>query len=106
MSNIFKLCPTLFSRGGEILSRGGFALAGYGPGEYDAGKVLLQELNQLIGIKMLTSDSLKIFVSKSQAPGAGKMPFLPSLRTPRKVAHGISLKNQMSLKNFQVIWQP
>ena len=34
------------------------------------------------------------------------MPVPPPLRTPRKVAHGISLKNKLSLKKFQVIWQP
>jgi len=34
------------------------------------------------------------------------MPDSPLLRTLMKVAHRISLKNKMSLKKFQVIWQP
>jgi len=32
MTNSFKLCPTHFSRGGEIFSRGSFASPNYGPG--------------------------------------------------------------------------
>ena len=32
MSNSFKRCPTHFSRGGKIFSRGCFAPPGYGPG--------------------------------------------------------------------------
>jgi len=39
--------------------------------------MLLQELNQSIGIKMLTSDLLKMFVSSFQFPGEGKMPVSP-----------------------------
>ena len=40
-------------------------------------KMLLQELNQLIGIKMLTSDFLAIFASKSNFRGGG-FSFSPS----------------------------
>jgi len=36
MSNIFKVSPTHFSRGGEKFSRGGFAPLGYGPADYTA----------------------------------------------------------------------
>jgi len=39
-------------------------------------KVFLQELNQLIGIKMLTSDFQNIFGSQSQFPGVGQIPVL------------------------------
>ena len=66
-------------------------------------KMLLQELNQLIGIKMLTSDFLAIFASKSNFRGGDSR--LAPLRTPMKVAHRISLKNEMFLKKFQVIRQ-
>jgi len=69
-------------------------------------KLLLQESNQLIGINMLTSDFLKIFVSWCQFQGAGKMTVSPPLQTPWKVAHGVSLKSKMSLKKLQVTWQP
>ena len=34
------------------------------------------------------------------------MPDSPLLQTPMKVARRIPLKNKMSLKKFQVIWQP
>ena len=41
-----------------------------------ANKVLLQELNQLIGIELLTSDFLEIFGSLFEFP-RGKCPFSP-----------------------------
>jgi len=44
-------------------------------------KLPLQELNQLIGIKLLTSGFLEIFAS-SQLPGRVLCPFFPLLRTP------------------------
>jgi len=59
-------------------------------------EVLLQELNQLIGIKMLTrfSDTFWFLVP---IPG-GQMPVSPPLQTLTKVAHRISMKNKMSMK--------
>jgi len=49
-------------------------------------EMLLQELNQLTGIKMLTSDFLEIFSSSSHfREGRGKWPGYPLLRTPMKV---------------------
>jgi len=45
-------------------------------------KVLLQELNQLIGIKLLTSDFREICGSWSQVPGRGNARFAPRGRSP------------------------
>jgi len=53
---------------------------------------------------MLTSDFLNAFGSSPNFQG-GKNPFRP-LQTLTNVDHRISLKNIMSLKKFQVIWQP
>jgi len=53
-------------------------------------KILLQELNQLIGIKILTSDFLEIFGSLSNFRGSNGQFAL--LRTPMKIAPRISLK--------------
>jgi len=48
-----------------------------------ANKVLLQELNQLIGFKMLISDFLKLFGFQSQFP-RGQMPVSPPSIRSRK----------------------
>ena len=69
-------------------------------------EVLLQELNQLIGSKMLTLEFLKKICFVVPIPRNGENARSSPLRTPRKLAHGISLKNKLSLKKFQVIWQP
>jgi len=72
-------------------------------------EMLLQELNQLTGIKMLTSDFLEIFSSSSHfLGGEGQMTRLSppaDAHESMKVVHRISLKNKMTLKKFQVIWQ-
>ena len=70
-------------------------------------KMLLQELHRLIGIKMLTSNFLEIFGCQSNFPGK-KCHFLPLCG--RSWKYGSSpqclFENQMSLKKYQVIWQP
>ena len=63
-------------------------------------KTLLQELNRLIGIEMLTSDFPTLFGSKSQF-SAGEKPVLPLLRTPMKAIHRISWKTKCPWKNFK-----
>jgi len=67
-------------------------------------KVLLQELNQLIGIEMLASDFPTFFGFLDPISREAKTCFAP-LRTPMKAVHRICL-NKTSLKKFQVIWQP
>jgi len=62
-------------------------------------KVLLQEINQLIGIKLLTSSFLNIFGSLSQFPG-GTNARLPPPDALMKLSHRISLKSKMSLKTI------
>jgi len=47
-----------------------------------ANKVSLQEIHQLIRIKLLSSGFLEIFSSQSHFPGGGQMPVLSPLRTP------------------------
>jgi len=46
-----------------------------------ANKLLLQEINQLIGIELLTSNFLESFGSQSQFPERGKCPFWPRGRS-------------------------
>ena len=69
-------------------------------------KVLLQELNRLIGIEMLTSDILIFLVLSPNFQGEGAKTHFASLRTPIKVVHCISCKTTCPWKNFQLIWQP
>jgi len=53
---------------------------------------------------MLASDFLTFFGSGTQFPG-GKTRFATSADT-RESSPPYLLKNKMSLKNFQMIWQP
>ena len=68
-------------------------------------KVLLQELNRFTGIKMLTSDFLTFFWLLVPISRGGNNPFCPSADTHESIPLYL-LKNKMSLKKFQVIWQP
>ena len=68
-------------------------------------KVLLQESNQLIEIKMLTSDFLKFFNSYSQFPGS-QMPVSPPPADAHESSPPYLFENHNVLEKFQVIWQP
>ena len=67
-------------------------------------KMLFQKLNQFNRNWNADFRFSRNFWFLVQLPG--EMFDSPLLRTPMKVAHIIYLKNKMSLKKFQVIWQP
>jgi len=79
--------------------------AGFCVSAIPVNKVLLQELNRFIGIEMLTSNFLTFLVLSPNFKGGGKTHFGPSADTHESSPPHL-LKNKMSLKKFQVIWQP
>jgi len=70
-------------------------------------KMLLQELDQLIGMKMLTSDFRNIcFLVQFLGEANSRLAPPADAHESMIVAHRISFKNEMFLKKFKVIWQP
>jgi len=68
-----------------------------------ANKLSLQELDQLMGIKLLTSVLLENFGSQPQFP-QGEMPVLPPLRTPMRRWYNAEKITKSSRRTITKTW--